>query len=94
MKYLVHSVTKNPEDDILFFGVTKWGYDPDDIKIQFREQVIENIKSGDEYYTFIDRNLGSLLKIVRGKYYDYLRTDRNQTEEDNLDEIPLLQIKK
>ena len=56
-----------------------------------RQAIIDHIKQGHTYMTiFINGNWtkGADVSVVRTIHGEYLRTDRNQTSADNLDNIP------
>lgn len=57
-----------------------------------REKVIENIKNGKKFVTAIKANdgvkIGEVVDIVNIKGIEFIRTDKNQEEKDNLGELP------
>jgi hypothetical protein len=57
-----------------------------------RQAIIDHINSGQTYMTISIGNgvwsMGAEVHVVHGKSGDYLRTDRNQIEADNLDSLP------
>jgi hypothetical protein len=56
-----------------------------------RQAIINHINQGHTYMTIIingNWSKGADVSVVRTIYGEYLRTDRNQTSADNLDNIP------
>jgi len=60
--------------------------------IQTREHVISLIESGNEFWTLIFKNnqwnLGAKVEVVLTIHGKYLRTDKNNISEDNLENLP------
>lgn len=62
-------------------------------EVQSRQKVIANIKLGLTYVTIIRSNdgkwkLGQPVKIVKINGVEYIKTDSNSTERDNLENLP------
>lgn len=57
-----------------------------------REDVIAKLKKGKKYCTIIRKNgnwkKGQMVHIVLVKEKEYIRTDKNETEKDNLGSLP------
>ncbi len=58
-----------------------------------RQTVVTNIKNGKTYYTILKNkdgewNKGAPVDIINVNGKEFIRTDRNQTESDNLGELP------
>lgn len=58
-----------------------------------RETVISNLKKGKTYMTILKNkegkwNKGASVEIIRVNNKEFIRTDKNQTESDNLGELP------
>lgn len=57
-----------------------------------RQAVISNIKKGKTYCTIIKKETkwhkGAIVEIIKVNNKDYIRTDKNKTESDNLGELP------
>ncbi len=57
-----------------------------------REKVVENIKNGKKFVTALKADdgmkKGEYIEIVNVKGNDFIRTDKNQEEKDNLGELP------
>jgi hypothetical protein len=57
-----------------------------------RETVISKLKNGKEYCTIIKKDgnwkRGQMVHIVQVKGNEYIRTDKNETDKDNLGSLP------
>lgn len=56
-----------------------------------KQDVVDDIlKNGTKYYTYnhITEKIGRLIDVVEGKNGQYLRTDGNKIEKDNLGNLP------
>lgn len=93
-KYLIFAVRHDVEDasiekvKCIFWDGNKW-----DIKEATKSQVIKSIQSGYKFKTIILENnqfkQGEDVRVVTSKEgNEYLRTDANDIEEDNLGELP------
>ena len=56
------------------------------VETQSKEEAINNIETGSKYYTDYEKN--TPVNIVNAEDGKYLRTDANDTSEDNLGELP------
>lgn len=59
-----------------------------DYSTQTKDQVVNSIESSKEYYTWYSNKVGAKVNVVKVNGNKYLRTDRNETPKDNLENLP------
>jgi hypothetical protein len=66
------------------------GQPSSDYRIETKDQVVNSIESifKKEYYTWYSNRPGAKVEVISVNGNKFLRTDRNQTSKDNLDNLP------